>query len=169
METNTYIPQFLECSECHRSFDLNNLKLWGNVDSKICKCCQCKKDSDIEQCKRISCGFHNRLQDDFILDIDENDIRLSNPTPDSPEMIFDTENFCSMCMSEITKDSIYNFLNIKHSFSGMTKRIKIKLCQKCFEKFKNIMNLDKVQENDNRKEMLSLLEARERMKIFLNF
>ena len=161
METNIYIPQFVECSECHRSFDLNNIKLWGDSDNRICKCCQCKKDSDIDQCKRISCGFHSRLQDDFILDVDENDVRISEPSPDSPEMISDADNLCSMCESEITKDELYNFLNIKHSFAGVTKRIKVKLCQRCFEKFRKIMNLDKV-ENDNTEKMLTLLEARER-------
>ena len=156
LETNIYIPEFVECLKCNRSFDLNNSSLWSNHEERICRCCQCKIDNEINSCKRVSCNLHNKLQDDFIIDVDENDVRDIKPLPDGPEMIFNPDICCSMCQEEIPKDYLYNFLNIKHSFNGVTKRIKVKLCQECFEKLTLLLNLDKVERYDTQERMLSL-------------
>ena len=161
LETNTYIPEFVECLKCNRSFDLKNSSLWGNED-RVCRCCQCKIDNKIETCKRVSCNFHSKLQDDFIIDIDENDVRDIKPALNRKEMTFNPDVCCSMCQEEIPKDYLYNFLNIKHSFNGIVKRIKVKVCQKCFEEFEEMLNLNKVEVYDNPEELLTLPEERER-------
>jgi len=160
LETKTYIPEFVECSKCHRSFDLKNSSLWSNED-RICRCCQCKIDNEIEFCKRVSCNFHNKLQDDFIIDIDENDVRDIKPISNRQEMIFNPEICCSMCQQEIPKDYLYNFLNIKHSFNGITKRIKVKICQECFEEFQEMLNLNRMENHGSSEEgVFSLSEAK---------
>jgi len=161
LETKTYIPEFVECTKCNRSFDLNNLSLWSE-ENRICRCCKCKIENGIESCKRLSCNFHSKLQDDFIIDIDENDVRDIKPALDSQETIFNQECYCSMCQEEIPKDHLYNFLNIKHSFNGVTKRIKVKVCQECFGAFKSMLSLDKVESNNEPEEMLALSTEGER-------
>lgn len=161
METNTYIPEFVECLKCHRSFDLKNSSLWGNED-RVCRCCQCKIDNKIETCKRVSCNFHSRLQDDFILDVDENDVRDNKHLSAVKKThTLDIENCCAMCQEEIPKDYLYNFLNIKHSFNGVIKRIKVKLCQKCFEEFQEMLNLNRMENHGSSEEMFALSTERE--------
>lgn len=163
LETKTYIPRFVECSKCNRSFDFDNDSLWSNQEERICRCCQCKINEGIETCKRVSCNFHSRLQDDFILDVDENDVRDNKHLSAVKEThSLDMENCCAMCQEEIPKDYLYNFLNIKHSFNGVTRRIKVKLCQECFEEFQEMFNLNRIKENDNSEEgIFSLSETRE--------
>ena len=147
------IPKFAECPKCKRSFDFDNKHLW-NIEQILCICCHCKviKKLEEKECRQTSCIWNKRLKDDFITSVDR-EIKIPKQNSIAGQETIklpysESSNLCCSCLKEFDKDLEYHFLNIKHSFQGKTYRIKRKMCDKCFQKLIDTLNINKEQEED---------------------